>query len=83
MPEDHTPSQPVEHCDEGDVHYIVGPARLPNGRRREARDRADDCQLLKLALIASDYGRTTFVDSYGGAVIFGGGPETETDAELF
>ncbi len=81
MTEEPHPPQPTERSDNGDVHFFIGPARRPNGRGRDAHDHANDCQLLKLALIASDYGKTTFADSNGGAVIFGGGPAT--DAELF
>jgi len=70
MPVEPSPPQLADPCSEGDAHFFVGPARLPNGRARGGNDRVDDCLLHKLAVIAADYGETTLADSQGSVVTF-------------
>ena len=73
---DESPQRQTEPDAVGTVEFTVGPARHISGGRN---GKADDRPLLELAVIASEYGKTLFIDSCGSSVIFGGVAESDVD----
>ncbi|MEI6557726.1 MAG: hypothetical protein WCO00_04905 [Rhodospirillaceae bacterium] len=64
---------------------MIGPSVPASGNRRGFPVARDEGPLVELALIAAEYGRTTLIDSQGGAVIFGTDSDDDSgdNIELF
>ena len=65
----------------GSVEFFVGPSRGRNGSVRAPGHGGREQSLVDLAMVASAFGKTTLIDGFGGAVIFG--DQSEDNIELF